>query len=300
MTTDREMERIVRSWLEPGLTTLTDDVLDPVLDQLPATPQRRRWSPAGRIAPMNPIAKFAIAAAAVVVVAIVGFNLLRPAASSQVGGVPSASPGPSSSPAPLVPETSEVIDAGRYRWSSPNVDVTFDLPDGWNGSADWAGSISKNGDTNDRNFTPDEFGLNFTTARYNDISVSPDPCTAPELVPIGATVDDLVTALDDQKSTDAVIGEIAAGSVTGERIELRQSPGLDRASQCTDGLEGPFAIWANGAGTDFVAGPNQYVIYVFDVDGTRLAFVASFARDAPQAQIDEADAIVKSFEFTPH
>ena len=45
MTTNKEMERIVRSWLEPGLTTMTDDVLDPVLDQLPATPQRR---PGGR------------------------------------------------------------------------------------------------------------------------------------------------------------------------------------------------------------------------------------------------------------
>ena len=46
MTTNKEMERIVRSWLEPGLTTLTDDVLDPVLDQLPrphsADPRGRR------------------------------------------------------------------------------------------------------------------------------------------------------------------------------------------------------------------------------------------------------------------
>ena len=67
MTTDQGMERIVRSWLEPGLTTLTDDVLDAVMDQLPATPQRRRWS-ARRIADMNPLAKYAIATAAVVVI----------------------------------------------------------------------------------------------------------------------------------------------------------------------------------------------------------------------------------------
>ena len=85
------MERIVRSWLEPGLTTLTDDVLDAVMDQLPATPQRRRWS-ARRIADMNRLAKYAIATAAVVVIALVGFNLLssptataRPAACVAVG-----------------------------------------------------------------------------------------------------------------------------------------------------------------------------------------------------------------------
>ena len=41
MSTDRDVTRIVRSWLEEGVTALPDRVLDAVLDQLPATPQRR-------------------------------------------------------------------------------------------------------------------------------------------------------------------------------------------------------------------------------------------------------------------
>ena len=41
MSTDRDVTRIVRSWLEEGVTALPDRVLDDVLDQLPATPQRR-------------------------------------------------------------------------------------------------------------------------------------------------------------------------------------------------------------------------------------------------------------------
>ena len=246
---------------------------------------------------MNPIAKLAIAAAAVVVVAVVGYNLLGPTATSQFGGVASPSAEPSSGPAPLAPETSEIIDAGRYRWSSPSVDVTFDLPDGWTGREGEPGSIYKNEDT------PRAFDLNFTTARYEDISVFGDPCTlVGEPVPIGESVDDLVAALDDQESTDAVIGEIAAGSVTGERIELRQAPGLDR-SQCTNGVDSPFPIWVNGGGNDFVAGGGQRVIYVFDVDGTRLVFAAGFVEGAPEAQfeaqVEEVDAIVESFEFTP-
>ena len=76
MSTDRDTTRIVRSWLEEGVTALPDRVLDAVLDQVPATPQRRSWWPARRIADMNPIAKFAIAAAAVVVIAIVGLELV--------------------------------------------------------------------------------------------------------------------------------------------------------------------------------------------------------------------------------
>jgi len=292
MTTDQGMERIVRSWLEPGLTTLTDDVLDAVMDQLPATPQRRRWS-ARRIADMNPLAKYAIATAAVVVIALVGFNLLVSRGDSHVGGVASPSAAPSSSPAPLAPTTSEIIDAGRYRWSSPSVDVTFDLPDGWNGRENSPGFLAKNeGEAG-------ELGLNFTNPRYEDIVVSGDPCEGGEMVQIGETVDDLVAALDDQKSTDAVVGNIAAGSVTGERIELKQTPGLER-SQCTDGLANPFAIWANGAGNDFYAWGDrrQGVVYIFDVDGTRLVFATAFAPDAPEADVEEVDAIVRSFEFS--
>ena len=48
MSTERDVTRIVRSWLEEGVTTLPDRVLDTVLDQIPATRQRRAWWPARR------------------------------------------------------------------------------------------------------------------------------------------------------------------------------------------------------------------------------------------------------------
>ena len=53
MSTDRDVTRIVRSWLEDGATALPDRVLDNVLDQLPATSQRRAWWPARRLREMN-------------------------------------------------------------------------------------------------------------------------------------------------------------------------------------------------------------------------------------------------------
>ncbi len=49
MSTERDVTRIVRSWLEEGATALPDRVLDTVLDQLPATSQRRAWWPARRV-----------------------------------------------------------------------------------------------------------------------------------------------------------------------------------------------------------------------------------------------------------
>ena len=41
MSAERDETRIVRSWLEEGVTVLPDRVLDAVLDQLPTTHQRR-------------------------------------------------------------------------------------------------------------------------------------------------------------------------------------------------------------------------------------------------------------------
>jgi hypothetical protein len=95
MSTDRETTRLVRSWLEEGVTALPDRVLDAVLDQVPATPQRRSWWPARRSNRMNTYLKFAIAAAAVLAVAVVGYNFLP--GGGGVGG-PTATPSPSLAP----------------------------------------------------------------------------------------------------------------------------------------------------------------------------------------------------------
>ena len=91
MTTNEEMERIVRSWLEPGLTTLTDDVLDPVLDQLPATPQQRPLWSLRRVRHVGSFAKFSLAAAALLIVAFVGFSVASRPALPVVGVTPSSS-----------------------------------------------------------------------------------------------------------------------------------------------------------------------------------------------------------------
>ena len=295
MTTNKEMERIVRSWLEPGLTTLTDDVLDPVLDQLPATPQRRPWWPARRIADMSAFAKFAMAAAAVVVVAVVGYNLLGAAGSGQVGSRRIAVGRAVEQPATArAVRRGKAIDAGRYRWTSPVADVSFTLPDGYTGRAD--GLMQKN------EGTPTAVGFrgNLPGTAYEVNSVYSDACSG-EPEPIGDSVDDLVAALESQGSSDVVVGDVAAGSVAGKRVEISETPGLDR-SQCTYGIDGPRQIWVEVSGNGYLAfgGDSRAVVYIFDVDGNRLVFWGAFAPETTEADVEEIDAIVQSFEFTPH
>jgi len=146
MSTDRDTTRIVRSWLEEGVTALPDRVLDTVLDQVPATPQRRSWWPAWRFAEMNTYAKLAITAAALVVVVVVGYNLLP--GTGGYGGrptpVPSLAPSTSpSSPAMLeqAPAAACVPAGGPLNCLAPGTyrltgdvwpgQITMQVPVGW-------------------------------------------------------------------------------------------------------------------------------------------------------------------------
>jgi hypothetical protein len=95
MSTDRETTRVVRSWLDEGVTKLPERVLDAVLDQVPTTPQRRSGWSAWRSYRMNTYARIAAAAAAAVLVAVVGYQFLP--RSSGPGGPPTPAPSPTPS-----------------------------------------------------------------------------------------------------------------------------------------------------------------------------------------------------------
>jgi len=97
MTTERDPQtRIVLSWLREETHENAERVLLLTLDEVDTTPQRRSWWPAWRTSPMNKLVLAAAAAVAVLVIAVVGYNLLP-----KQGGVGGPNATPSSSPAPL-------------------------------------------------------------------------------------------------------------------------------------------------------------------------------------------------------
>ena len=84
--------RVVLSWLREDAYENPEHMLLRALDEVDATPQRRSW-PAWRSNRMNGYAKLIAAAAAVLVVAVVGYQLLP--RSGGVGGEPTTEPSPS-------------------------------------------------------------------------------------------------------------------------------------------------------------------------------------------------------------
>ena len=95
MTTERDSDtRIVLSWLREDAHENAERVLLRALDEVDATPQRRSWWPARRDAHMNIYAKVGAAAAAVLVVVVVGYELF-PGRSGPGGSPATPSPSPS-------------------------------------------------------------------------------------------------------------------------------------------------------------------------------------------------------------
>jgi hypothetical protein len=211
MSTDRDTTRLVRSWLEEGVTALPDRVLDTVLDQLPATPQRRPWWPARRSAPMSVYLKLAIAAAAAVLIFVVGRSFLP---SSNVGGPasappPTSTPAPTASPAPL--DGQESLEGRYVVGAGLGGRVTVAVPAGWKAGGDWVVIGPKS------NEPPSGMAIRFFKADF----LYKDPLDeAAGTIPVGPTVGDLAAAVASHPGweatavTDVTIDGLAAKHVT--------------------------------------------------------------------------------------
>ena len=76
-TSDRDVNRAIRSWLREDRHEDVSRVAGAVLDQVDTTPQRRTtWWPARRTPTMNKMLTIGLGAAAVVVVALIGSQLI--------------------------------------------------------------------------------------------------------------------------------------------------------------------------------------------------------------------------------
>jgi hypothetical protein len=255
MTTDREMERIVRSWLEPGLTTLTDDVLDPVLDQLPATPQRRPVWSLRRVRHVGSFAKFSLAAAALVVVTVIGFNLASRTGLPVVGApTPSAPPSTSGDCREL---------NGPFSMTVGTIGVSATAPRGWFGVGSDGFYI--------QNQPCGMPGTGIVEWSVID-GVFADAC-AQDAVVETRTPAEVIAALAAQQGRQAI--EPSATTVGGYPASRFQfAADFKNAGACR---VGNLALWesAEGSGVPAIDTDHIVTVYVVDVDGTPVGIAAT-------------------------
>jgi hypothetical protein len=139
MTKSRDPDRLIRAFLVQGETDLPDQIYDAVRDRIEHTSQRVFFGP-WRTPTMNTYLKAGLAAAAVVVAAIFGLQLLD--ASRGVGGGPT--PTPQTQAATATPAASEpagdvnppvgpLSPGTRYAVRRDAITFSFAVPvSGWN------------------------------------------------------------------------------------------------------------------------------------------------------------------------
>jgi hypothetical protein len=280
-----------------------DWLLESAIDTIDITPQRRvlirvPW----RNPLMNTYAKLGAAAVAAVVLVVGGFALLRPGASSDVGGTPSALPSaapsalPSAAPsvAPSIAPPSPLLPATARLDSFGQIDplpafITATVPTGWTADGAILGRA----------------GLDLEPAIYV-VQIDnrfKDPCADHTLLSPapGPSVSDLLVALASQPGIQAgPITDVTIDGYRGKSVELTTQ--TDPAT-CGPGSEfGGSAFWTMAAPDGFQWGPERGQtdrIYALDIDGARFTFIARFTPGILAEDRAALEAIIDSIEIEP-
>ncbi len=300
-TSDRDVTRAIRSWLHEDRHEDVSHIAGAVLDQVDTTRQRRPWWAARRFGDMNTLAKFFVAAAAMVAVAVVGINVLPGTGTGTgTGSQPSPSPSPtlaptaSPQPTPARVPSSGPIEAGTYVVSDGQSSIRVTFPAGWD--------VAENGrDIRKHRDQPNEVMF---TVYSPDINVYPDACaTEDRPPPTGPTRDDLIAALRAQANSDVSNGSLTTvgGGLPGLRLLITVPKGLDVAG-CSPGA---LRIWSGATGGNYLAfGPAPtYEPATIDIletsSGGRIVLSAGSPGTPTATDQAELQAIVDSIQIEP-
>jgi hypothetical protein len=267
MTRQLDIERVLDDYLAVGANELADHVLDAALDDIDHTPQRRSWWPTRGVAHTIVLARTAIAAAAVLVVAIVGYSSLP---GNGTGAGPT--PAPTASPIPL-PTNEARLSAGTYALRSFPVGITFEVPAGWISCSD---SEVEQSVCHQATATSLSIAVSFLIVD----DVVADPCSPDKLdPPVGPSVADLVTAisgLDGFKATAPV--NVTVDGFSGEQFTV--------AAPTTTACD--LKTWATVDRTNGVGPGEINLLDVLDVDGTRVVIAGAYHPENPAVAEDLA------------
>jgi hypothetical protein len=181
------------------------------------------------------------------------------------------------------------LSPGTHSLAVGELQVMFDLPTGWRGSARGVVQADRGAGA------PVGAGLSFWIVS----NVYADPCRWNATLadpPVGPSVHDLAAALAAQR-----------GHLSGQRLkqpfdgfdatqlEMRVPPHLD-VSSCQ---KGEFDSWQSTGGDRFHDGPGQIdQLWIVNVDGTRLVVDASFFPGTPAHDVRAVFAMARSVQIS--
>jgi hypothetical protein len=291
---DRQTDRIVRAWLEDGVTQFPDRLLDGVLDQIPDTRQRQPFRLAGRFAQMSTSMRVALASVAAMVVVAGGAYLFAggyvgaPAATPTPTPTPIATPSPTADPrADQIPEPDIALEPGPYSYyetlDQGELRVTLTVPDGWTSHEGWYVYRAP--------ILVDDSGVSVAVwSPTHGISlVFPDPCGA-QTRSAGTTADELVAALEDTNMVVGSASPVSINGLTGMEIRLATDEGID-VSKCA-GVDHLTPWWGR-----WTAAGTEQTLWIFDVAGGRVVVEAAAEPLADATQRAQMEQVLQSVQI---
>jgi len=287
MTADRDITRIVRSWLQADEHESANRVLETVLSRLDTTPQRRPLWPSRRFSQMNTFTRVALAAAAVIVIAVAGYSLLP--RTPGVGGQPTPAPTPTARPSYPALNGQASLN-GRYTIGTGlKSRVTVQVPAGWSAGTDWV-VIGPNGYQ-----LPGGMAVRF----YGVANAFKDPRSASGSVfnpPVGPTAADLAAGIAGDPAWAATL----AADVM---IDGRPAKHLQFAIPASSGLgpDGQFDMFGTAGNPDVYGfGLGQaFDLYIVDVGTERVVIDAFHFPGTSASDLVALQAVVASIQLDP-
>lgn len=243
---------------------------------------------------MNTQIKAILAVAAVVVVAVVGYNLLP--GRGGIGGQPTPSPAPAPTPTPLVTAgptatppvvpPAGALSPGRHGFRLEGVSFTLDIPEGWESNGEFG--IDK------------EVGLAPTGASFilwedDADGIFSDPCNGVRAPAVGPSAADLAAGIAAVPGTELASGPTA--------VTLGGQPGQQVAITIPDDIPCPandFYLWYDETKpvSRYATATGETIrVWIIDVDGVRVQLDGETFEGAGPEVGRELQSIVESIEF---
>jgi hypothetical protein len=297
-TSDRDVNRAIRSWLHEDRHEDASRIAGAVLDRVEATPRRRAGWPAWRTPTMNRFLTFGLGAAAVVVIGLlIGYQLLG--SPSNLGG-PGVEPTATPEPSVAEPTPSAAAELDGPFVLSPDkfpITVAFTAP-GWFVN-DEQEVPAKNGD-----YSPPDGAYLFGPWHGFDFYIPEDPCEWKSTMPDtpATTLDEIVAALARQTSRDVSEPvDVTVDGHPGKSITVHVPDDITMTSgEFTGCDEGNFCTFGDGTGCHMwnAQGPGAIdELWFVDLDGEIFAMTGAYYPQTPANVVDELRAILASMTF---
>jgi hypothetical protein len=289
MSADRDVTRIVRSWLHEDAYEDADRILNLVLDEIDTTPQRRAGWLARRLPFMsNSMIRVAVAAAAVLAVIALGISLF---ARQDVGHGPASTPTPTARPTPIaLPAAGARLAPGTYVIDQPfSLRVSLTVGDGW---TVWSETTSDGAAVYKVSPDPPN-GRGVIVVVVDNLYANPCDTSEGLLEPaLGPSVDDLAEALAGQPNTAAMpIDDVTLSGYSGKHLEYTMT--------VEDVSCGRLTRFPTAAGPREALVNEHDQVWILDVDGSRLMIDAFSFPGVSPADLADLERVVESIQIEP-